>query len=170
MNIAIGRFISLTSGRCISLVKCFVAILVFTISALTSNVFGRSIDCIVVHSVSNPESIIFLDKAHTIVFENEQVVIGNMQFPNDDILRYEFANSSECGLTDIKGDLSDVAIYPEGFITFARVDDVESAHVYTVDGRECPTVRVGLTLDFSSEPAGVYIIYFATKSFKIVKR
>ena len=111
-----------------------------------------------------------LDKAQTITFENEQIVIGEFRYSLDDIQRYEFANSSECGLTDINGNLTDISINTKGLVTFAKEEDITSAHIYTLDGRECYTTRNGLTLDFSTEPAGVYIISFANKSFKIIKR
>lgn len=68
------------------------------------------------------------------------------------------------------GDLTSISINPKGFVTFKNEEDIGSAKVFTLDGRECYAIRRGMTLDFSTESAGVYIIFFANKSFKIIKR
>lgn len=81
--------------------RLITSVFVFAINFVTSLVCGQNIDCIVVHSASETETIIMLDNAKTMTFENDQIVIGDCRWMLDDILRYEFANSSECGLTDI---------------------------------------------------------------------
>lgn len=143
-------------------------ILTLLIMLISSGLYAKN-DCVVVRLREGLPVLIPLESASDIRFSDNDLVIGDNTFPIQDIVRYEFADTSLLG--DIINDnMKGMTIYPDGLIKFPQGMDLTKVHLYDVRGVEYTPDIQGNTLVFGNVEAGIYVINIDGVSFKIVKK
>lgn len=125
---------------------------------------------LVLHKVGSEKVIIPVKDATEITFTGTQINIGPKSMNLDDVARYEFTGMSGIDDVVIDGDIDGLQIDSRGIIVFPDAALCAIARVYSASGAECACTKNGDTLDFSGQPAGVYVISTGDKSLKMAKR
>jgi len=125
---------------------------------------------LVLHKAGGETVIIPVKDAAEITFTGTQINIGTTSMNLDDVARYEFTDMSGIDDVIIDCDIDGLQINPRGIIVFTNASLCSSARVYSASGVECACTKSGDTLDFSGQPAGVYVISVGNKSLKMAKK
>lgn len=139
---------------CISLFSCF-------------ECFAKT-DCVVIYEKTGAETLILLKDMSEISFTNNLIHIGEHEFFLDKLIRYEFADSNNAGISEIEGDLSNLRIDSRGIIEFST--DVNDISVYDLKGNSCHFIRNGNKIDITGLPKEIYLIKIGKTSFKLLKK
>lgn len=142
--------------------------LIFTLLLFLSvNCYAKN-DCVEVYEKNGAKTVITLNDASEITFSDNLIHIGTYDFLIANLIRYEFADSNNSGITEIEGDLSNLKIDTKGIIEFPM--EVKEVAVYDLKGNRCHFIRNGNKIDFTNLPADIYLIKIGNSSFKLLKK
>lgn len=127
-----------------------------------------SVNCLKVYNKIGQQEIIPIGIASEITFGDQTMNIGSYEFLLKDILRYEFCDLSDTGISEISDKISEIKINPSGIITFPHTI-TENVNVYNSKGI-IQNVKVHDTvIDLTQLQSDMYLIVIGQSALKFLK-
>lgn len=101
------------------------------------------------------------------------MTINTDQIQVENIVKYTITDGNDTGIGQIETARVDLSKAGQGFVTIIN-DDNQQIHLYDVNGTALPFKVVRhegtSTLDFSTAPAGIYVLTIGNQSIKCRKQ
>lgn len=119
----------------------------------------------------------YLDSRPKISFSASELLLSafdvEVSYPFDEVLRYTFEESYATSVSNSMEKPVAVQIH-EDEVSFSNLAPDTNVFVYTVDGRNVSTLRIGKSgncrVSLENMPVGIYVIQYGKFNVKVVKK